>query len=117
MPVPSVKPLLSVKSIDGRSATVSIKRQDGKRGRPAKVASATIVALLPDGSFQFLANTTRTTETITFPSSAVGDAVTITAFWTNAKDESGPAATPLTVNLPAGEAMPVAQAKTMKLAA
>jgi hypothetical protein len=40
--------------------------------------------------------------TIPFQPSSVGDTVYLSAFWWNERGESGPAATPVAINLPAG---------------
>jgi hypothetical protein len=54
----------------------------------------------------FVSTTTSRTVTIPFPPSTTGDKVWITAMWANAKSETGPAAEPVSVNLPAGGALP-----------
>ena len=59
-------------------------------------------APVENDEWKFAANTTRTTISIPFGPSATGDTVWITAFWSNSRDESGPAAAPVSVNLPAG---------------
>ena len=59
----------------------------------------------------FVATTTDTTVQIAFPPSDNGDTVWITAMWVNAKSQTGPAATPVSVNLPAGGVLPQVEAK------
>jgi len=111
-PVPSQKPFVKVKKVDGRTVTIELRQDKSKRGKPANVAGATVFTASGDSApesatdWKFVSNTTRTTLEIPFPPSATGDTVWITAFWNNAKDESGPAAKPVSVNLPAGGVLP-----------
>lgn len=108
---PPVSPNPLVLQMRGRDVLISLIGEKG-RGKPAGCAGATIVyypgtqAPSNAADWRFLMNTTRTREWISFPPSEVSEAVVVTAFWRNARDESGPAAQPITVNLPAGGALP-----------
>ena len=112
VPVPDTQPFIQVTRVDGRTVTVELRQSQAKRGKPAKVAGATVFTFTgpeaPESAddWRFAANTTKTTVQIPFGPSATGDTVWITAFWSNARDESGPAATAISVNLPAGTALP-----------
>jgi len=121
VPPPAVAPVLQVMSIDGRTVTMALRRADGKRGRPPKVAGATIFTFTGedapsvDDTWQFMTATSKTTVQLAFGPSAKGDTVFITAFWTNAKNESGLAAHAVSVNLPAGGLLPSEVAPALKL--
>ena len=124
-PVPTDQPFVKVVSVDGRTVTVELRQHADRRGRPAKVAGATVFAS-PTGvvggaadDWRFVANTTRTRLEIPFPPSATGDTVYVTAYWNNSRDQAGPAARPVAVNLPAGGTVPgeAGEAPRMKIAA
>lgn len=105
--VPTQSPFIKVKSINGRQVTVQLQQDVSKRCKPPGVAGATILsattATESTDRWKFLRNTTRPgTVTITFPASSTGDTVYLSAFWWNERGESGPAANPLAINLPAG---------------
>jgi len=116
IPVPTQKPFIRVMKVDGRTVKIRLQQDAVRRAKPAQVAGAavfTYVGPLPPTSvdqWTFLSNTTRPTFDIIF---APGQAqiVWITAFWQNAKDESGPASAAISVSLPATGALP----KTEKL--
>jgi hypothetical protein len=117
-------PFIKQMKIDGRVGTFQLQQDTSRRGRPEGAKSATVLISRPaaDGSptgvWEFAANTTLTTVEIAFPPSTTGDAYYVTAFCTSSGDESGPAANPLWVNLPAGGVVVTAGAKeTMKLKA
>lgn len=121
IPPPTERPFIKVAKVDGRTVTLRLQQDSERRAKPAKVAGATIfVGYGPDApqtmaDWEYYTATGRTTVEIDFPPSATGDTVWITAFWQNAKDESGPAAFPVSISLPAGGVLP--QAQEMKLAA
>jgi hypothetical protein len=121
VPAPSERPFIKVAKVDGRTVTLRLQQDSERRSKPAKVAGATIFVGYGSAAPQTMADweyytaTGRTTVEIDFPPSATGDTVWITAFWQNAKDESGPAAFPVSISLPAGGVLPKAQ--EMKLAA
>lgn len=119
IPPPHQKPYLVVTNIDGRKVTLELRQAVDKRSKPPAVAGATILSsttgAMTAESWQFKANTTKTKITIPFPPSETGDTVYVTAFWTNAKDQSGPAADPIAINLPAGGVVLEKQNATPKL--
>jgi hypothetical protein len=121
VPAPTERPFIKVAKVDGRTVTLRLQQDSERRSKPAKVAGATIFvgygADAPQtmADWEYYTATGRTTVEIDFPPSATGDTVWITAFWQNAKDESGPAAFPVSISLPAGGVLPKAQ--EMKLAA
>ena len=125
IPAPKGAPILKSARVDGRTVTVELLQGASRRGKPAGVAGAMVftfvgpVAPATMDQWQFAGNVTRPTVELPFGTSASGDTVHITAYWTNAKGESGPAARVLTINLPAGGAMPAAAAepKGLKIAA
>lgn len=101
-PPPSVAPLLEVVDMDGRTMTLALRRTDGKRGRPADVAQATVMTCVGDepattvDGWTFQGNTTRTEFTVAFPPTlAPGTKVWATAIWSNRRAQSGPPATPV----------------------
>ena len=122
---PKTRPFIKGLRIDGRTAIVELGQADGVRGKPAKVAGATIfthlgpVAPASRGEWMFAMSATRTTVELPCPASATGDTLWVTAFWTNAKGQAGPACDPTSINLPAGGVLPqeMAQTTTMKIAA
>lgn len=111
-PVPDASPFMKVKSVNGRTVTLELCQDKTKRGRPAKVTGASVFTAAAGATtddlsaWNFYANTNDTTVDVTFPPSSVGDTVQITAFWRNSRSESGPAAQPVTVNLPASGNLP-----------
>jgi len=122
-PVPGTSPHIKVTKTDGRLVTVELSQTKAKRGKPTKVAGAIVFtyvgATAPQGvdGWKFATATTRTTIELPFGPSAAGDTIWITAFWNNSRDESGPAAIPVSVNLPAGGTLPKEIKETLKLAA
>jgi hypothetical protein len=125
-PPPQSKPFIQLVKVDGRTATFELRQTRAKRGRPADVAGATVFLSQPTAAgaaprasgdgWQFATNTTKTTFDLTFPPSETGDTYYVTAFWSNTRDESGPAADAVRVNLPAGEAMPAVAAASASAA-
>lgn len=112
VPVPSSEPVVIVKKTQGRNVTLELRQEANKRGRPAKVSGATVfsfigpVAPMTNDGWKFEGSTTKTTFDVEFGPSSTGDTVWFTAFWKNSRDQTGPAATPVSVNLPAGGALP-----------
>jgi hypothetical protein len=117
-PPPADAPLVQVTKVAGR--TINIKLIDTtnptRRGKPAGVAGASIFthigatppAEITDWVFQ--GNTGRTTGSIDFPpTTAPGATVWVTAFWFNNRKASGPAADPISANLP-GNGVTLAEA-------
>src|SRR5258706_406301 len=63
-------------------------------------------AATEEADWTFQGNTPRTSMNVTFPGATpAGAKVWFTAFWFNPRKQSGPAATPLGINLPGGAAM------------
>ena len=122
-PVPSSSPVIKIIKTQGRIVTIELSQTKARRGKPSKVAGATIFTfagqVAPQGAdgWKFVENTTRTTVEIPFPPSSTGDTIWITAFWSNSRDESGPAAAPISIALPAGGVLPKEAGESMKLAA
>ncbi len=124
-PAPDTRPFVKVLGLDGRIVSVQLQQNDGARGKPAFVTQASVfmhigpTAPASVEDWQFGMNVTRTRVKLPFPPSATGDTAWITAFWTNGKGQSGPAATPISVNLPAGGVLPseVNENPTLRIAA
>jgi hypothetical protein len=111
IPAPSTAPALEIVSVIG--LTVKIKLHDTssdvRRGRPPGVQGASVFSFVGAASpadiaaWKFEGSTGRTTIDIAFDSSvAAGTKVWLTAFWCNAKLQSGPACAPVSANLPGG---------------
>jgi hypothetical protein len=96
-------------------------QRDALRLLPVEKACKSISAptALMAGEWTFATSTTKTSFELPFGPSATGDTVWISAFGQNAKDESGPASMPTSVNLPAGGALPreAEQPTPMRIAA
>ena len=126
-PPPYVKPVLSVTGTDGRNVMLEIKQPTGRRGRPGGVANAMIFVastevggkppLIGDAAWQFAMTTTVMNVQIPCGDSDTGDTVHFTAFYCNAKAESGPTANAVSVALPAGGVVPALAVERMKLKA
>ncbi|MGC4031441.1 MAG: hypothetical protein QM754_06855 [Tepidisphaeraceae bacterium] len=120
-PVPGYAPVPVIKAVNDRTVSLELWQDKQKRGRPAKVAGASVftapagAALSDTTAWTLYANTTQTKLDVVFPPSTTGDSVQITAYWSNSRGESGPAAKPVTVNLPASGNLP--SARTVRLAA
>jgi hypothetical protein len=114
IPPPAMKPNIVIVSRDDN--TVKIKFQDptdpDRRGRPEGVDGIAVfthvgpVAPNVEDEWTFSGNTTRMVVDIPFPASvAPGSKVWFTAFFFNPRGQNGPAATPVSTNLPGGAAM------------
>lgn len=121
---PGFSPYVRVVRTVGRTVIVQLGQDSERRRRPAGVAGATIVTATGDAppmsadDYRFALNTTRTTVSVPFGPSDKGDTVWISAFWTNSRDESGPASLPVRVDLPESPALPTtAGGKNIRLAA
>jgi len=123
IPAPSQKPFIKTVGTDGRNGTFELRQNSTRRGKPKNVAGAMVFTYTGPNApqdinaWKFATATTKTTIELPFPPSATGDTVWVTAFWQNAKDESGPAANPVSVNLPAGGMLPKETVEAMKIAA
>ena len=122
-PVPSQKPFIKVTNVDGRTVTIELRQDATNRAKPAQTASATIFTATGDAApmsmdgWSYLTVTGKTTVQIPFAPSTTGDTVWITAFWTSTNKQSGPAAKPVSVNLPAGGVMAIEAEDEFKLKA
>lgn len=111
-PAPTESPFIQVKRVNGRNVTIELRQDAERRAKPAAVQNALIFTYTGQSApqdtnlWQFVMTTTNTTVQIPFPPSETGDRVWITAMWSNAKSETGPAAEPVSVNLPAGGLLP-----------
>ena len=112
IPAPTATPFLKIKSVNGRDVTVELLQSASRRGRPEGVAAATVFTHCGTSEptaleqWQYAVTATRMTVTLPFAPSTTGDTAYVTAFWTNAKGQAGPAARPVSVNLAAGNALP-----------
>src|SRR5687768_2268998 len=109
IPPPSSDPGIEIVSTVGRTVKIRLKDKTttGRRGRPLGVIGASVFSHVGTSApadisgWVFQGNTGRTEVDISFPSTvASGATVFITAFWFNDRKQSGPAADPISVNLP-----------------
>jgi len=114
VPAPSTSPDIDIVSVTGRRVKIRLHSADGttRRGRPAAVAGATLFSFVGETpspnvtDWTFVANTTKTTIDVPFASTIpAGATVWLTAFWYNAKAQSGPACNPVSTNLQGGMTM------------
>jgi hypothetical protein len=114
IPPPATAPDIDIVSTVGSTVKLRLHPagEPTRRGKPAGVAGAAVfsfvgaVAPTEESAWTFQGLTTRTTVDITFPGTvAPGAKVWFTAFWRNPRDQNGPAATPVTTNIPGGGAM------------
>jgi hypothetical protein len=114
IPPPASAPDIDIISTTGNTVKIRLHEagEPTKRGKPAGVAGAAVFSFIganpptemSDWNFEGL--TTKTVLDIIFPAAtSPGSKVWITAFWRNPRDQSGPAATPVTTNIPGGSAM------------
>lgn len=121
--VPGFEPFIKVEQIKGRLASIVLQQDKSKRSKPVGVVSATIFIAMSEEApltlegWTFLTTTGKTKLDIPFPASTTGDTAWVTAFWTNSAQESGPAATPVRINLPAGGVLAKDVEEPMKLRA
>ena len=111
VPAPSTEPVVTVVSVTGR--TVKLRLRDAANphrvGRPVGVASATILSYVGAtppagiGAWRFEGNVSKTLIDVVFPDTvAPGALVWFTVFWSNRKDEAGPACDPVSTYLQYG---------------
>lgn len=113
IPPPAIAPSIDVLSVTG--SVVRIRMHDPvnttRRGKPPGVAGMTVFSFVganpptTAGDWKFEGNTTRTTLNINFPNAAPGATVWFTAFYRNERDQSGPAADPVSTRIAGGSAM------------
>lgn len=121
VPVPHSPPKVSVALEKDRWVRVELTGTGPDEGRPEGVSGATVftyVGATPPADvegWQFATITGKTTLSLSFATITNAATVWITAFWFNSRKESGPAAQPISVNLPASAVVPAAT--SLKLAA
>lgn len=112
VPQPDTEPFIKIVNSLGRRVTIELCQSANKRGRPPQTAAATVVAYIGDElpqsflEWKFMLNTSKTTVELDFGASETAQTVWISAFWTNSRSQSGPAALPISIHLPASGAMP-----------
>jgi hypothetical protein len=122
-PAPGQSPFIKIKSTRNRTAVIELQQDAERRGKPENVTSATVFLYEgtnppPAGSqWTFYANVNTPTFTMDFGASDTGGTVWVTAFWQNAKSQSGPAADPVRLVLPAWGVVPAKSVKTPTLKA
>ena len=102
VPRPTERPRIAVTGVSGHDVTVELTREDGRRGRPANAAQATLLSFVgespsanPD-DWRFEGNTTKAATTVEVSTSVpAGSRVWVTAFWSNRRAQSGPPAEPV----------------------
>jgi hypothetical protein len=111
-PAPGTEPYLTVEQVKQRNVLIGLQGTKDKRSKAVGAVSANVFKYVgPTAPFDikdwtFVATTTKSQLEIPFGPSATGDTVWITAFWVGSRGESGPASKPVSVNLPAGGALP-----------
>jgi hypothetical protein len=117
IPAPANPPLLQIVSAIGRTVRIRLKDSvsTDRRGRPPGVAGATVFSFVgatapsDPSEYHYEGNTSLTVVDVQFPDDVPSGAqVWLTAFWRNARGNSGPACTPAGTNLPGGAALPEA---------
>ncbi|MEM1010629.1 MAG: hypothetical protein AAGI46_00245 [Planctomycetota bacterium] len=112
IPAPSEAPVFTNLRVDGRTIYGELRREARGRGKPADVTGAILftatgpIAPMGMDGWTFAQSTTKTKFTLTMPPSETETVVWVSAFWQNAKDESGPASEPVSVKLASGGALP-----------
>ncbi len=121
IPAPDFAPSMDIVSVNGRTITVRLHDGSPNRAKPAGVAGATVLSYIgqtaPDemGGWKFEGGTTRTMFEVSFsPTLEPGATVWLAAFWTNPREKSGPACTPVSVTFGAAA---LNKSGTLKLAA
>ncbi len=114
VPPPEFAPQLSIVSVAGRTVKIRLRDQENidRRGKPSGVQGAsvmTFVGATPPADpleWSLMTNTSKTVIDLEFPSTVpAGSLVWITAFWFNARKQSGPAAAFQSTNIAGGMAM------------
>ena len=109
---PTHQPVVSIERTRGRTVLGKITGPTGRRGRPAGVESIVVFMHAgptpPDSidGWTYADTASRSTFELAFGPSETGDTAWLTAYYLNARGEAGPAATAVSVALPAGSPMP-----------
>jgi hypothetical protein len=112
-PIPGM-PYVKVVSTDGRRVKLCIQQSQTTKRKPKGVLGANVMVAYatsaPQGAagWEFVEGTGRTTLTVTLDGVPEACTAWLTAFWFNGRKETGVAATPVPVTLPAINAMPQA---------
>ena len=121
IPPPATSPVVEVKSVNGSTITLRIHGEDAlKRGKIPGAAGASVFSYVGENppestdAWVFQGSTTRTEFAVVLPQSASAQKVFLCAFWYSPRAMSGPASTPISVNLPATTSAPPG---AMKMAA
>jgi hypothetical protein len=111
IPAPSAAPLIDVKSVAGRTASLRLidAATPTRRGMPPGVIAASVFSFVGAtapadlSSWKFEGNTGRTRIDVAFPTTvASGATVWFTAYWFNPRKQGGPVSDPVSANLPGG---------------
>ncbi len=111
VPVPGTAPGIAVDLVVGRTVTLRLSDRGNpeSRGKPDGVDGATVFAYFgptppapsDTDAWTFKGNTGRTTTEIAFPPEIESGATAwFTAFWFNTRKQSGPAAMPISTQIP-----------------
>lgn len=110
VPPPQESPLIEVVTVQGRLLRLKLRGVNSeRRGKPDGVHGASVFSFVGNSPpadislWKFESSTTRTVLDIEFPpATPAGSQVWLTAFWFNAKSQSGPACTPISTYLAGG---------------
>ena len=111
IPAPSSAPMVDVKSVAGRIASLRLidAANPTRRGLPPGTIGASVFSFVGASapadlaSWKFEGNTGRTKFDISFPTTvASGATVWFTAYWFNPRKQTGPVSDPVSANLPGG---------------
>jgi hypothetical protein len=114
VPAPGNPPGIDIVSSVGNTVTIRLhdSTSSTRRGKPAGVSGASVfsavgaVAPTDAAGWTFEGNTSKTVVDVVFPNtSPPGARVWFTAYWFNARKQSGPAAAAVGTNIPGGAAM------------
>jgi hypothetical protein len=110
-PAPTTSPFMMATLLPNRKVQVVLQKSETIKGKPANAAGANIFVAFGDeppvaeSGWKFETGTTKTKVIIPFQGEDA-ERVWITAFWFNAKQESGEPCAPVSVNLPAANVLP-----------
>ena len=122
---PTTAPYVRVTGVENSTIYLELRQDGDLRAKPANVADALVFTYVGTSAptdvnqWNYAMTTGRTNLSMPFPAGAGGNTLWIAAFWTNAKGQSGPSSSPVSVNLPATSAGPeqINQQPTLKMAA
>jgi hypothetical protein len=111
IPAPGAAPLIDVKSVAGRTASLRLidVANPTRRGMPPGVIGASVFSFVGAAApadlsnWKFEGNTGRTKFNVAFPTTVVsGATVWFTAYWFNPRKQGGPVSVAVSANLPGG---------------